>query len=80
MIVYILNSVVCCGSVYKEKQGKQKLLFIALYYKQLSVDIKMKNYEFKTSFVNPEWQKVRSNKTGINFMINISPFGKISIK
>ena len=35
-------------------------LFIASYYRQLYADIKMKNYNIKTSFVN---------KTGINFMI-----------
>ena len=30
-------------------------LFIALYYRQLSADIKMQNYKTKTSSVSPEW-------------------------
>ncbi len=35
-------------------------IFIALYYKQLSADIKMKNYTIKTSFVSPEGPMARA--------------------
>ncbi len=38
-------------------------LFIASYYRQLSADIKMKNYKIKTSF------QAGANKTGTNFMV-----------
>ena len=31
----------------------KKYLFITLYYRQLSANIKMKNYEIKTKFVCP---------------------------
>ena len=31
----------------------------------------MKNYKIKNSFVGPEGPKVRTSKTGINFMIHI---------
>ena len=44
------------------------------YYKQISVDIKMKNYNIKTSFVGPEGMKAWAYKTGINFMIFLFKF------
>ena len=44
-------------------------IYIASYYRQLSADIKMKNYKNKTSFISPEGQKARAKKTGINIMI-----------
>ena len=44
-------------------------MFISSYYRQLSADIKMKNYMIKTRFVSPEGPKAWSNKAGINFMI-----------
>ena len=47
---------------------------MASYNRQLSEDIKMKNYRIKTSFVSPEGPKTRANKTGINFMIFILIF------
>ena len=34
------------------------------------MDITIKNYHIKTSFVSPEGPKVWANKTGINFMIS----------
>ena len=43
--------------------------FIALYYRQLSVDIKMTNFKIKTRFVNPERPKARANKTYIIFIL-----------
>ena len=53
---------------------KIQYLFIALYYRQLSAYIKMKNFKIITSFVNPEGQKFRANKTYINPMIYILIF------
>ena len=47
------------------------LMVVATFYRQLSTDIKMKKYKFKTSFVNTEGPKSRANKTGINFIIFI---------
>ena len=44
-------------------------LFIASYYRQLSSDIKMKDFMIETSFVTPENTKTRANKTGINFIL-----------
>ena len=44
-------------------------MYIASYYRQLSADIKMKNYKIKTSLVRPEGSNARANKTCINFMI-----------
>ena len=44
------------------------VLFIPLYYRQLSEDIKMK---IKTSFLIPEEPKALGNKTGINRIIFI---------
>ncbi len=35
---------------------------IASYYRQLTADIKMKNFEIKTSFVSPEGLKADSNR------------------
>ncbi len=46
-------------------------LFIALYYRQLSTDIRMKNYKIKTSFVNLRGSRSLANKSGINLMIFI---------
>ena len=45
------------------------IIVIASYYRQLSVDIKMKNYMIKTSFVDSEGPKTRANITGINVII-----------
>ena len=42
--------------------GKEQL-FIALYYKQLSADIKIKNFKIKASLVSPAMPKARANKT-----------------
>ena len=50
------------------------IYFIALYYRQLSVVIKMKNFKIKTRFVNPERPKVRANKTDTIFIIFILIF------
>ena len=44
-------------------------LCIASYYRQLSADFKIKNYEIKTIFVNTEVHKYLENKTGTNIMI-----------
>ena len=53
---------------------KKYQLFIASYHRQLSVDIKMKNHNIKTSFVSHEGPNARANKTGINFMNFILTF------
>ena len=53
------------------------MLFIALYYRQLSADIKIKSFKIKVSFVSPEWRKAWDNKTGINLMILIHYLWKI---
>ena len=42
----------------------EEWLSIALYYRQLSADIKMKNLKIKTSFVRPKGPKEK--KTEIN--------------
>ena len=49
-------------------------IFIASYYRQLSVDFQMKNYTIKTSIVSPEGPKARADKIGFNFMIFIMIF------
>ena len=46
----------------------QAQLFIALYYKQISADIKIYNYTIKTSIASPEMPKARANKTAFNIM------------
>ena len=46
--------------------------FITSYYRELSADIKMKNYKNKIS----ERPKALANKTGINFNIR----GKLSVE
>ena len=45
------------------------IVFIALFYRQLSADIKMKNDMVKTSFVSPEKKKSLANKTAIDITI-----------
>ena len=40
-----------------------------LSHRQLSTDIKIKNYNNNTSFVRPEGPKARANKTGIKLII-----------
>ena len=49
-------------------------MFNASYYRQLSLDIEIINYENKRSFVRPEKPKAQANKTGINFMLFILTF------
>ena len=44
---------------FKIKQ-QEKVIYTS-YYRQLSVDSKIKNYKIKTSFVSPEWPKSQSN-------------------
>ena len=46
-------------------------LYITSYYKQLSADIKIKNYKIKTSFVSTDWPKAQTNETGIILIIFI---------
>ena len=43
-------------------------LIIVSYFRQLSADINMKNFEIKTSFVSTEGVKAQTNKTDTNFM------------
>ena len=50
------------------------IVIIASYYRQLSADMKMKNFKTKTSFCKPEGPKAQGNKTGINFMMIILMF------
>ena len=42
------------------------VLFIALCYRQLSVDIETKNFKIKNNFVSQGGPEARSNKTGFN--------------
>ena len=44
-------------------------LFITLYYRQLSADIKMLNNKIKTSFFRYKWLEAHANKTVIEMMI-----------
>ena len=53
------------------------MLFITLYYRQLSADIKIKSFKIKVSFVIPEWRKAWANKTGIDIMFFIQYSWKI---
>ena len=52
----------------------QIFLNFVSYYRQLSVDIEMKNHKINTNFVSLEGPKARANKSGINFMILILIF------
>ena len=61
---------------YNKKRTCKEQLFLALYYKQFSTDIKIKNYKTKNSFVSPEVPKARANQTGIKSMIFILKFAK----
>ena len=46
--------------------GIEEWLSIALYYRQLSADIKMKNLKIKTSFVRPKEPKEKNrNKSAV---------------
>ena len=49
------------------------------YYRQLSADIRMKNYKINTSFISPEDPKAQDNKTGNHFMIFIVIFLEICL-
>ena len=53
--------------------------FIASYYRQVSVDIKMKNHAFQSNFVIPEAPRAWANRTGINLMKFFDIFGKLSV-
>ena len=46
------------------EKREREYLFIASYYRQLSADIKMKNFKIKTSVVSCEGPKARGDKTG----------------
>ncbi len=52
----------------------KELLFFAVYYRQISGNIKMKNNKTDTSFVVPDGRKDLANKTGIDFIIFILKF------
>ena len=62
-----------CASTYKCKHDKKVSngKRFASYYRQLSTDCKMKNYNIKTSFVSPEGLKEQSNKTVFCFIFII---------
>ena len=47
---------------------KDIYLLPCIICRQISADVKMKNYKIKTSFVNSEWPKARFNIAGINFI------------
>ena len=42
---------------FMKAYGLTEIVIIASYYRQLSADIKMKNYNIKTSFVSPQGLK-----------------------
>ncbi len=44
-------------------------IYIESYYRQLSADIKMKNYRIKTIVFSLKRPKALAKKTGINFMV-----------
>ena len=49
--------------------------FIVVYYRQLSADIKMKNFMIKTSFVTADGPYTLADETGFYFDIR----GKLSV-
>ena len=42
---------------------------LEFYYRQLSADIKRKNYNIEHSFARPEGSTSQTNKTGLNLII-----------
>ena len=67
--------------IYSTERLSFTYVFMFLsYYRQLSTDLKMKNYDIKTRFVSHQRPKDWANKTCINFIIfyfNIR--GKLSV-
>ena len=56
------------GHTATGKYKKDIYLLPCIICRQISADVKMKNYKIKTSFVNSEWPKARFNIAGINFI------------